>query len=98
MENKKSISLDQFIDGAHDERDAKVARKRTTYDRILLSATGKIEKRNKYTRVLFYLDPDVEEKINTYCSGTKQAVLSYLIKRGLDELIKENKVIVYEIS
>lgn len=91
------LSLDDFIDGANDLRGAKKARKRTSMKDVLLHATGKLENRSQYSRVLLFLTSDIEDDMSKYCTGTKQAILLYLIRRGLDELIKANKVEGYEI-
>lgn len=98
MSKKKEVSLDQFIEGANEEKEAKRARKRTSSQHILLSATGKVEERSKYNRVLFYLPSDINADMDKFCSGTKQAIMTYLLRRGLDELMKENKIVIYEIS
>lgn len=95
---KKPISVQEFIEGAEGHRDAKKARRRTSTENILLSAAGRTEARKGYSKLLIYLSPDIEEDMEKYCSGTKQAIISYLLRRGLDELIKENKVVIYEIN
>lgn len=94
----KKISLDKFIDGANEDENSKVARKRVSVEHILLSATGKVENRETYSKVLLYILPELEDDMAKYCSGTKQAILTYLVKRGLQELINDNKVVIYEIN
>lgn len=94
----KSLSLEKFIQGANEDNDSKKSRRRISTEHVLLSATGKVEKRENYAKVLLYLLPEIENDMAKYCSGTKQAIITYLMRRGLDELIKENKVVIYEIS
>lgn len=95
---KKTLSRDQFIEGAAEDVPEAKSRKRISTENVLLSATGKVEKRENYSKVLLYLLPEIEDDMNKYCTGTKQAIITYLIRRGLDELIKENKLVIYEIS
>lgn len=95
---KNPISMQEFIEGAEGHRNAKKARRRVSTENILLSAAGRTEARKGYSKLLIYLSPDIEEDMEKYCSGTKQAIISYLIRRGLDELIKENKVVIYETN
>lgn len=95
---RKDISLEKFIEGANEDSNSKKSRKRISTENILLSATGKVEKRESFSKVLLYVLPEIEDDMEKYCSGTKQAIITYLIRRGLDDLIKENKVVIYEIS
>lgn len=92
----KKISLNQFIEGANEE-EVKQARKRVSSEKILLSATGRRIHKEKCVKALYYIPQDIENDMTEYCAGSRQAIMTYLLRRGLDELIKENKVIVYEI-
>ena len=93
----KKMSLKQFIRGANNAPEMKTA-KRKSPEKLLLSANGKLDRRSQqWSRVLLYLDPEVEDKMEMYCAGTKQAILTYLINRGLNELIDDDKLVQYEL-
>lgn len=42
--------------------------------------------------MLLYLKKDITSDIEHYCHGNKQGIMNYLIRKGLDELIKINKL------
>lgn len=93
---KNSIpkSVNDFIEGANVNIYAKESLKKPSPDDILLSFAGKIDRENEcvHKPILLYLKKDVAADIEKYCYGNKQGIMNYLIKRGLDELIKDNKL------
>lgn len=96
--NKKKISLEKFIEGGKEDKKIKRARRRTSYENILLSVIGKIENRESSSRVLLYISPDLENEMIKHCTGTKQGILTYLIQRGLDELKKDGVRVFHELN
>lgn len=95
--SQPSISLDSFIAGANQDSRAKKTRKRPSKDSLLLVATGRVASIDIYDKAgLLYLKKDLKEDIEKYCSGNKQILLNYLIRRGLDDLISKGERIVEE--
>lgn len=94
--SNKGKSIKSYIEDAYNKKRPyikKVAKKPT---KTLLYATGKIDDRESYSRLLLYLSQDICEKIDMYCMGSKQAILRCLIERGMDEIIKADKIVGYE--
>lgn len=87
-------SIDDFIESANAITKAKEAVKKPSQEDILLSFSGRIDRENDCEKkpVLLYLKKDVALDIESFCHGNKQGIMNYLIRRGLDELIKENKL------
>lgn len=93
------MSREQFIEGAtQDPPPEKKSRKKVSMENVLLSANGKLGNRRAYSRVVLYVMPDIDDDMDKYCSGTKQAILTYLIRRGIEDLKKNNKLEIFEIS
>lgn len=94
--NKNSTpkSVNEFIEGANVNLHAEEAVKKLSPDDILLSFAGKIDRENEcvHKPVLLYLKKDVAADMEKHCHGNKQGIMNYLIKRGLEELIKDNKL------
>jgi len=86
--------VDDFIEAANVIRKSDEAVKKTSADDILLSFAGRIDRENECVNkpVLLYLKKDVSLDIEHYCHGNKQGIMNYLIRKGLDELIKLNKL------
>jgi len=91
-------SLEEFIEGAPNDTTAIVAKKRKSKEQVLLSINGKI-KRDECAKppILLYLKKDLKEELETYCAGHNQAIVNYLIKRGL-EALKEKGEFILEIT
>lgn len=87
-------SLEDFIDDANKIRNSKEAVKKPSQENILLSFSGRIDRENECEKkpVLLYLKKDISADIEHYCHGNKQGIMNYLIRKGLDELIKNNKL------
>ena len=92
--NEPPKSLDDFIESANVITKAKEAVKKPSQEDILLSFSGRIDRENECEKkpVLLYLKKDIAIDIESYCHGNKQGIMNYLIRRGLDELIKDNKL------
>jgi hypothetical protein len=86
--------VDDFIEGANVIHHSKEAEKKPSADDILLSFAGRIDRENECVKkaVLLYLKKDISLDIEHYCHGNKQGIMNYLLRKGLDELIKENKL------
>ena len=87
-------TIDDFIESANAIVNSKEAVKKPSQEDILLSFSGRIDRENECEKkpVLLYLKKDISIDIEHYCHGNKQGIINYLIRRGLDELIKDNKL------
>lgn len=87
-------SLDDFIEDANRIINAREAVKKPSQEDILLSFSGRIDRENQCGKkpVLLYLKKDIASDIEHYCHGNKQGIMNYLLRKGLDELIKNNKL------
>ena len=95
-DQKKPSTLEDFIDGANRETTAKKARKRPSKEDVLLSIAGRASMDSYGKPNLIYIRKDVQEDINKHCSGSKQSIVNYLLRRGLDDLIKGGILVVEE--
>ena len=91
---EKIKSVDDFIEDANVITKSREAVKKISPDNILLSFAGRIDRENECEKkpVLLYLKKDVTLDIENYCHGNKQGIMNYLLRKGLDELIKTNKL------
>ncbi|HBD7476144.1 TPA: hypothetical protein QH041_003091 [Legionella pneumophila] len=87
-------TVDDFIEGANAIVKSKEAEKKPSQEDILLSFSGRIDRENECEKkpVLLYLKKDIALDIENYCHGNKQGIMNYLIRRGLDQLIQDNKL------
>lgn len=97
LKNRKMntpISINDFIEGGESLKESKEAVPKPVEQDILLSFSGRIDREKECDKkgFLLYLKKDSAYDIDKYCHGSKQGILNYLIRRGLDELIKDNKV------
>ncbi|WP_028389227.1 hypothetical protein [Legionella fairfieldensis] len=90
----KPSSVDDFIESANANVHSKEAVKKPSADEILLSFSGRIDRENDcvHKPILLYLKKDIVADLEHFCHGNKQGIMNYLIRRGLDELIKNNKL------
>lgn len=90
----KPKSLTDFIEGADKIVNSKEAVKKPSQEDILLSFSGRIDRENECEKkpVLLYLKKDISADIDHYCHGNKQGIMNYLLRKGLDEIIKHNKL------
>lgn len=93
---RKPSTLEEFIEGANKETTAKKARKRPSKDNLLLSIAGRASMESYGKPSLIYIRKDIQEDIDKHCSGSKQSIINYLLRRGLDDLIKQGTLIVEE--
>lgn len=87
-------TVDDFIESANAITKSREAVKKASPDNILLSFAGRIDRENECEKkpMLLYLKKDITSDIEHYCHGNKQGIMNYLIRKGLDELIKINKL------
>jgi hypothetical protein len=92
--SNKPKSLDDFIEDANNIIKSREAIKKPSQEDILLSFSGRIDRENECEKkpVLLYLKKDIVSDIEHYCHGNKQGIMNYLLRKGLDELIKNNKL------
>jgi hypothetical protein len=99
LKNRKpSRSVDEFIEGANKDSNAKKARKRVNKQNILLSVTGRISMDDYGKPDLIYIRRDIKSDIDKYCAGTKQSILNYLLRRALDDLIQIGEKVIAEME
>lgn len=92
----KGKTIKSYIDDIYNKKRSYVKKIDKKPKKTLLYATSKIEDRESYSPVLLYLSQEIYDKIETYCMGSKQAILRCLIERGMDDIIKGNKVVGYD--
>lgn len=92
---KRPMTREEFINGALSDKGARKSRK-VIGKNILLSIGGRRNSRSSHN-VNLYLDDSITTDLEKYCSGNKQGILNYLIRRGLDELIEKKEVIIEEM-
>jgi hypothetical protein len=95
-EKRMPSTLEEFIEGAKKETTAQIARKRPSKEKILLSIAGRASMESYGKPNLVYIKKDIQNDIDKYCSGSKQSIVNYLLRRGLDELIKNGVLVVEE--
>jgi len=95
-DQRKPTSIEEFIDGANKETTARKARKRPSKENLLLSIAGRSSMDDYGKPTLIYIKKDIQKDIDNHCSGSKQSIINYLLRRGLDLLIKEKILIVEE--
>lgn len=89
-----STTVDEFIEGAGKDATAKTAKKIHKNKDVLLSITGRANLEEYEKAGLIYVRKDIQADILKYCHGSKQAIINYLLRRGLDDLIKEGKTVI----
>ena len=90
MTNNKS--KEDFIDEPN-KVTYRTSRKNPSKKDILLMITGQKSKDIKSIRKIMYFREDIFNDIERYCSGSFSGTVNYLIRRGLNDLIKsESKV------
>jgi hypothetical protein len=91
---KTPKSIDEFIENANEIPYSIEAVRKPSADDILLSFAGRIDRENECEKkpVLLYLKKDIALDIELYCHGNKQGIMNYLLRRGLNELIKTKKL------
>jgi hypothetical protein len=93
---RKPSTLEEFIEGANKETTARKARKRPSKENLLLSIAGRASMESYGKPSLIYIRKDIQKDIDKHCSGSKQSIINYLLRRGLDDVIKEGTLIVEE--
>jgi hypothetical protein len=95
-DQKKPSTVEEFIEGANKETTAKKARRRPSKEKLLLIIAGRANMESYGKPSLIYIRKDIQADMDKYCSGSKQSLVNYLLRRGLDDLIKEGTLIVEE--
>jgi hypothetical protein len=84
---------DAFIEAAEIPEKSTVAKKRIKKENILLVISGRAQLDEYAKPTYLYLRNDILEDIKKHCTGTKQSIINYLLRRGLDSLIESNEFI-----
>jgi len=95
---KKNIpqqGVDEFISAANKIEGSKLAKKNISKKDILLSISGRMDRSLECDKktILLHLKKELSRDIDKYCHGNKQAILNYLIQKGLDQLVKNGELI-----
>jgi hypothetical protein len=91
LKKYKQNNPEEFIEEASESKTSKIAKEHK--ENILLSISGNISKTEKSPKpFLLYLKKDVEADMKKYCHGNRQAVLNYLIRKGLNKLIEDDEL------
>ena len=89
----RSKNIDRFIEGANEPRREKINTKRDQ-EQIFLSISSRMSRDEECKKpVLLHIKKDIAADIEKHCHGNKQAILNYLLRRGMDDLIKGKKLI-----
>jgi len=80
-------SRDDFIDEPN-KVISRISRKNPSKKNILLMITGRKSEDVKSIRKIMYFKEDIVSDIEKYCSGSFTVLANYLIRRGLDDVIK----------
>lgn len=88
----KHKDIDSFIEGANhsveNEPEQKDMRK------VLLRVSSRMNRDEECKKpVLLHIRRDVASDLDKYCHGNMQAILNYLLRRGLDSLVEDNELI-----
>jgi len=93
LKNKEK-DAGKFIEGANEEKRSQTARPKKDQKDILLSISSRMNRDEECKKpVLLHLKKDVVADIEKHCHGNKQAILNYLLRRGLDAIIKDSELI-----
>lgn len=88
----RNRDVESFIEKANDSKKNKLIR--CQEEQVLLSIASRMNRDKECKKVvLLHVKKDIISDIDKYCHGNKQAILNYLLRRGLDTLIKEGKLI-----
>jgi hypothetical protein len=90
----KPSSIEEFIEGANKETTARKSRKRPSKENLLLVITGRTSMDEYGKPSLIYLKKNMQELIDKHCSGSRQAIINYLIQRGLNDLIEKKSLVI----
>lgn len=90
------VSLEEFIEGADVEDRSTQAKIKPNKKNILLSVSGRINReKNCGKPILVYLKKELEMSMKKYCHGNKTLVINYLIERGINVLLEEDKLVLH---
>jgi hypothetical protein len=84
----KNINKDDFINEPN-RVTHRVSRKNPSRKDILLMITGKKSNEIRSIRKVMYFKEEIFNDIEKYCSGSFTPIVNYLIRRGLDDVIKQ---------
>jgi hypothetical protein len=93
MTNNKS--RDDFIDEPNKVISMR-SRKNPSKKNVLLTIAGQKSKEIKASRKIMYFKEDIFDDIEQYCLGSFSGVINYLVRKGLDELVRNGVKITEE--
>jgi len=89
-----SLPVEDFIGNASKSSYARIANKQKLKKSVLLSIAGKMDRELECVKpIQLYLKKDVSADLKKFCHGNNQAILNYIIRKGLDQLIAENELV-----
>src|SRR5687768_4342018 len=90
------LTPDEFAAGAI-EKERKNSKKKISRVKVLLTIVGKMNRSEDCEKSYqLYLRNDIKNDIERYCIGNMQSLINYLARRGLDDLIAKDTVIIEE--
>jgi hypothetical protein len=90
------LSKDEFIQDAESEHHIPQAKLKISKKDILLSVSGRMNREKNCGKPnLIYLKKDLERDITKYCHGNKGLIINYLLRKGLDQLVKDGELILH---
>jgi hypothetical protein len=90
------MSREEFIENAEKEDKFVQAKLKPSKKDILLSVSGRINREKNCGKPnLIYIKKELESEIKKYCHGNKTLIINFLLKKGLNALIEENRLILH---
>jgi hypothetical protein len=91
----RNKDVESFIEGANEPKQAKQAQtQENDQQHILLSISSRMSRDEECKKpVLLHIKKDIASDIDKHCHGNKQAILNYLLRRGLDAVVEDGKLI-----
>lgn len=96
LKRKKHLTVDEFAAEANNTK-AWEPKSKLIKDKILLFIAGRMNRMEDCTKpFLLHLRKDIKNDIERYCLGNMNALLNYLVRRGLDDIIEKGEKIIEE--
>ena len=91
---KRDKTVEEFIDSADEPKVNKKSRLMKNSNTVLLSISSRMKREGEAKKpVLLYLNKDISSDLDKYCHGNKQAILNYLLRRGIDSIVRDGELI-----
>jgi len=95
--SKTPKNVEEFIEAAEKPKRVRVARRQRKKEGVLLSVSGKMDRGIECDKpIRLFIKKDINQDIDKFCTGNKQGIINFLIRKGLDEIIKDGKALFIE--